>query len=81
MLAVALLGLALLSCASAPRSRWEKAGAYTVCTCVGTERQPTPSEAASFADDERVDLYCEGKVKECRPGKLRDPRDPRRDAN
>jgi hypothetical protein len=69
------LALTLAACASAPRSRGDtnenaKAGEHTymVCKCDGTERQPTPSEAASFADGERVDLFCEGKVHDCHRG-------------
>jgi hypothetical protein len=57
------------SCAHSPPSRWLKSGAYTICKCDGPERQPTPSEAEQFNDGERVDLYCEGKVRDCRPGK------------
>jgi hypothetical protein len=67
--------LLLAACAGASRSRWDtnenaKAGEHTymVCTCDGTERQPTPSEAASFSGGERVDLYCEGKVHHCHRG-------------
>jgi hypothetical protein len=67
--------LLLTACAGAPRSRWDtnenaKAGEHTymVCKCDGTERQPTPSEAASFSGGERVDLYCEGKVHDCHRG-------------
>jgi len=73
-----LLALALLlpACAHANPSRYDKAGAYTVCKCEGTERQPTPSEADSYAEDERVDLVCEGKVQACHPGSLRNPLRP-----
>ncbi len=76
VLAAAPLLVSLLSCAHAPPSRWDLNGKYTVCTCDGTERQPTPSEADRFGDGERVDLFCEGKVHDCRPGALRDPRHP-----
>jgi hypothetical protein len=71
--------MVLVSCAGAPRSRWQTnqpeangygGRIYMVCRCDGTERQPTPSEAASFREGERVDLFCEGKVHDCRPGQL-----------
>lgn len=70
-----LAAMTLTACASAPRSRWntnENAKAsehtYMVCKCDGTERPPTPSEAASLTDGERVDLFCEGKVYDCHTG-------------
>ncbi len=66
----------LVSCAHTPPSRWDLNGKYTVCKCDGAERQPTPSEAGGFRDGERVDLYCEGKVHDCRPGALRNPSHP-----
>lgn len=66
----------LVGRAHAPPSRWDLNGAYTVCTCDGVERQPTPSEADRFRDGERVDLFCEGKVRDCRPGALRNPMRP-----
>jgi hypothetical protein len=69
----------LLGCAHAPPSRWEMNGKYTVCTCDGVERQPTPGEADGFRDGERVDLYCEGKVGACHPGRLGNPKQPNLD--
>ena len=81
-----VLVLALAGCAGAPRSRWQSnepavpgygERVYMVCVCDGTERQPTPGEAASFREGERVDLFCEGKVRACRPGQLQTP-SPRR---
>jgi hypothetical protein len=73
VIAVAAL---VVSCAHTPASHWEMNGAYTVCTCDGVERQPTPSEADRFRDGERVDVFCEGKVRDCRPGSLRNPMRP-----
>jgi len=61
------LAVILVSCAHAPASRFKMNGAYTVCACDGTERQPTPSEASSFREGERVDTYCEGAVHHCHP--------------
>jgi hypothetical protein len=58
----------VLACGHPPRSAWEQGGQYHVCTCHGTTRAPTPSEASNFADDESVDLYCEGKVDKCHIG-------------
>ncbi|MBX3230574.1 MAG: hypothetical protein KIT84_00040 [Labilithrix sp.] len=73
-----VLAVLLVACGHVNASRYEKNGAYTVCTCEGNERQPTPSEADSIPDDERVDVVCEGKVTACHPGDLRDPLDPRK---
>jgi hypothetical protein len=55
-------------CAHAKPSRWELGGELTVCTCIGRERQPTPSEAASWREGESVQVYCEGTVTDCAPG-------------
>ncbi len=73
VLPAAFVALLLVACAHAQPSRWKHDGQYTVCKCEGTERQPTPSEADGFREDERVDVYCEGKVTSCRPGALQPP--------
>ncbi len=82
ILLAASLAITLSACATAPKSRWESnelavpgygEHVYMVCKCDGIERQPTPSEADSFRDGERVDLYCEGKVRDCRRGELQTP--------
>lgn len=72
-----LLLCGLVACSGVHRSRWQTSTPaleqYTVCQCDGTERQPTPSEAASFRDGERVDVYCEGKVYGCHIGSVWPP--------
>lgn len=73
---IALTATVFSGCGHVNASRYEKSGAYTVCKCEGTERQPTPSEAERVPDDERVDVVCEGKITACHPGSMRNPMRP-----
>ena len=76
LLFLALLGV-VSGCASGTASRYRANGHYTVCKCEGRERNPTPGEASSWRDDERVDVVCEGKVTGCHLGTMTVPGHPR----
>lgn len=80
LVSVGVAALLFVGCGHVNASRYDKGGAYTVCRCEGTERQPTPSEADSVPDDERIDVVCDGKVTGCHPGSLRNPMNQREKA-
>jgi hypothetical protein len=74
VITASVLAVFVSGCSHAQASRWKANGAYTVCTCDGTERQPTPGEASDFREGERVDVFCEGRVRDCHAGSLHPPR-------